>query len=467
VQKEAGVLSYDVAVLGGGPGGYVAAIRAAKRGAKVCCIEAGQVGGVCLNVGCIPSKAMLHAGEIFRHIARAGEYGFTVPGQPTVDGAVYMNRVRTVVEGVRMGVEKLLAARKVDVLRGRGRLTARDTISVETDSGPQKVKAKAIILATGSRPARPGFAPFDSGRVWTTNEAFAAETLPQSIVIVGGGVIGCEFATMYSELGISTTLIEMLDQIVATVDDDVRKAIRRSLQVRGVKIMTRAKIASLKADEAGVVAELEGGQTVAGSHALVAVGRPANIENLGLETVGVELQGKVIRVDDRCRTSVEGIYAIGDCAETRQYAHLASRMGVVAADNATGHEAADPRTVIPVGIYTHPEAATVGLSEAEALATGRKVKVSRFFYLGSGMARAYGDTEGQVKLMADTEQGEILGAVVIGQHATDVIQEVAAAMRHKLTVEELAATIHPHPTFVEGILEAAEAWLGYPIHSAG
>jgi dihydrolipoamide dehydrogenase len=223
----------------------------------------------------------------------------------------------------------------------------------------------------------------------------------------------------------------------------------------------------MKATAAGVEAQLEGGQTIAASCALVAVGRPPNVEDIGLETVGVKLQDKVIQVDDRCRTSVEGIYAVGDCAETRQYAHLASRMGVVAADQATGHtETRDRRDVVPIGIYTHPEVASVGLTEAEARKAGRKVRVARFFYLASGMARAYGDTEGQVKLIADEELGEILGAVVIGQHATDVIQEIALAMRSELTVEELAGTIHPHPTFVEGIMEAAEAWLGVPVHAA-
>jgi dihydrolipoamide dehydrogenase len=458
--------NYDVAVLGGGPGGYVAALRAAKRGAKTCCIEAGHIGGVCLNVGCIPTKAMLHAGEVFKHIARAPEYGFMDAGKVRVDAAVYMKRVAGVVEGIRKGVEKLLKARGVEVIRGRGRLAARDTIAVEGEGGKQEVKAKAIIIATGSRPARPAFLPFDSGRVWTTDEAVTTTVLPESVVIVGGGVIGCEFATVYSELGIPTTVVEMLDRLVANVDEDAAKAIAKSLDTRGVKIRTRAKIVGMKADGAGIAAQLDGGETIQASHALVAVGRPPNVEGLGLETVGVKLDGKVIKVDDRCRTSADGIYAVGDCAEIRQYAHLASRMGIVAAENATGHAARDPRTVVPVGIYTHPEVATVGLSEADAAKSGRKVRVSRFFYLGSGMARAYGDTEGQVKLIADAELGEILGAVVIGQHATDVIQEVALAMRNELTVEELAGTIHPHPTFVEGVMEAAESWLGYPVHAA-
>ena len=457
------MVTYDVAVLGGGPGGYVAALRAATRGAKVCCIESGLLGGVCLNVGCIPTKAMLHASEVCQHIARAAEYGLAA-GEPKVDGAVFMKRVVDVSAGLRKGVEGLLKARKVDVLRGRGRLTARDTIVVEGDGAPQEVKAKSIILATGSRPVRPTFLPWDSGRVWTTDEATTAKTLPESVLIIGGGVIGCEFATVYAELGIPTTVVEMLDRLVANIDAEAGKAVQKSLQKRGVKVRLKTKIVGMTATKKGIVAEIEGGEKIEAAVALSAVGRAPNVEELGLESVGVALDGRIVKVDDRCRTSVENIYAVGDCAAVMQYAHLASRMGVVAADNATGHAARDPRNVVPVGVYTHPEIASVGLSEAEAAAGGKEVRVSRFHYQASGMARAYGDTEGMVKLIAETKFGEILGAVVIGQHATDVIQEIACAMKNELTVEELAATIHPHPTFVEGILEAAEGWLGLPVH---
>jgi len=458
------LLTYDVAVLGSGPGGYVAAIRAAQRGAKTCCIEQGKVGGVCLNVGCIPTKTMLHAGEVFWHIKRAGEYGFTGAGTPAVDGPAYMKRVAGVVDGLTKGVERLLKARKVDLVRGRGRLTAPDTLEVTGPDAAQQVKAKAVIIATGSRPARPAFLPFDSGRVWTTDEATTAGRLPEGILIVGGGVIGCELATVYAELGIPTTVVEMLDRLAANLDEDAAKAIHKSLQQRGAKVRTKARIVGMRATQEGIEAELEGGEKLRAAVALAAVGRVANVDGLGLEVVGVKLDGKVIKVDDRCRTTAEGIYAVGDCAEARQYAHLASRMGIVAAENATGHAARDPRTVVPVGIYTHPEVAAVGLSEAEAATAGRKVRVARFLYQASGMARAYGDTEGQVKLIADEALGEILGALVIGQHATDVVQEIALAMRNELTVDELALTIHPHPTFVEAVMEAAEAWLGRPIH---
>jgi len=464
--KERGLKTYDVAVLGGGPGGYVAALRAAARGAAACCIEAGQLGGVCLNLGCIPTKAMLHASEIFHSLGRAPEYGLDT-GTRAVDGGAFMKRASLVAAGLRKGVEGLLAARKVDVIRGRGALTAPDTIRVDAGGKTRDVKAASIVLATGARPARPDFLPWTSDRLWTSDEATTAGTLPESVVVMGGGVIGCEFATVYSELGIPTTLVEMLDRLVPNFDADASKAVTRGLKKRGVAIHTGTRVVAMKAAKKGVTAELEGGTTVKAAVALIVVGRVPNVEEIGLETVGVELDGGIIKVDDRCRTNVAGIYAVGDCATVLQYAHLASRMGIVAADNATGHETRDPRDVVPTVVYTHPEVASVGLTEAQARDTGKDIRVARFPYQASGMARAYGDAEGEVKLIAETGCGEILGAMVIGRHAADVVQELALAIRNELTVEELAATIHPHPTFGEAVGEAAEAWMGLPIHTAG
>jgi len=459
------VKSYDVAVLGGGPAGYVAALRAALRGAKTCCIEMGKLGGVCLNVGCIPTKAMLHASQVYEHIRQAGEYGFAAEAPPPVDGPAFMRRARDVADGLCKGVAVLLKKRGVEVIRGRGRLTGRNTLAVETGDGAEEVRAGAIILATGARPAKPGFAPWDADRVWTTDDATTAERLPESVLIVGGGVIGCEFATIYAELGIPTTVVEMLDRLLPTLDEDASKAVRASLKKRRVTILTGATIVSMKATKKQVTAELESGKTIEAGRALVAVGRVPNVEGLGLEDVGVELEGGIIRVDAACRTSVDGIWAVGDCAAAIQYAHLASRMGTVAADNATGHPARESMTVVPQVVYTHPEIATVGLTEAEARRTGREVRVARFPFQASGMARAYGQTQGEVKLIAETGDGEILGASVIGAHASDVIQEVALAMTGELTVEEIAGTIHPHPTFAEAIHEAAELWLGLPVHT--
>jgi len=452
---------YDLAVLGGGPGGNAAALRAAVRGAKVCCIEAGNLGGTCLNVGCIPTKAMLHAGELHWWMTHSSEFGISA-ADVSIDATGFTARTRRVVDALRKGLEFLYDKRQVDIIPGRGRVTSPNTITVETPEGGVDVQAKSVIIATGSRPARPDFVPWDSPRIMTTDEATTAETLPESIMVIGGGVIGCEFATIYSELGIATTVIEMLDSLVPGLDADIVRAINRSLAKRGAKIMTGAKIVSMAADDAGVTAELEDGQTVRSATALVAVGRVANIENIGMEQVGVATDDGIISVDDHCRTNVDGVYAVGDCAEQRHYAHLAGRMGAIAADNVTGHDAADPRDVVPAGIYTHPEVAAVGICEA-----GDNIAVSKFPYQASGLARAYGATEGLVKLASAVDSGRVLGGVVIGPHATDVVGEIAMAIRHGLTVADIAETIHAHPTFAEGVCEAAEIALGLPIHTLG
>jgi dihydrolipoamide dehydrogenase len=455
---------YDVAVIGAGPGGYVAALRAAMRGAKTCCIEQSQLGGACLNVGCIPTKAMLHASELFWQMRHADKFGLSAENF-RVDAAVFVARSAKIVEGLRNGVSLLLKKRGVEVIEGRARLVANNTISVDKGDGARQIKAKSIIVASGARPVRPQSMPWDSGLVMTTDEATTASGLPESILILGGGVIGCEFATIYSELGISTTLVEMLHSLVASMDADVSKAVTAGLRQRGVNIVTGTKLEKVSAGKAGVVGELTNGQRVEAEKILVAVGRKPNVDNLGLEELGIKVENGVIRVDGSCRTDVESIYAVGDVAETRQYAHLASRMGIVAADNATGRSTTDDHSVVPVGIYTHPEVACVGLTEQRAREKQKDISVARFPYVASGMAQAYGDTQGMVKIIAEKELGAFVGAVVIGPRAIEVIQEITLAMRSELTVEEIAETIHPHPSFVEAIAEAAEAWMGLPLHT--
>ena len=455
---------YDVAVLGAGPGGYVAALRAALRGAKVCIIEEKYLGGTCLNVGCIPTKAMLRGSDLFYQMNHASQFGISSKAE-SLDDSIFMSRVAKVVKGLTGGVGFLLKKRGVDVITGRGKLTAKDTIEVTTADGTQEVKAKSVIIATGSKPAKPGFLPWESDRLMTTDEATTADSLPKSVLILGGGVIGCEFATVYSELGIKTTLVEMLDSLVANVDADISKAVAKSLKARHVDVKTSTKLLSIEAGKDSATAKLEDGTEVTVEKVLVAIGRVPNLEGIGLEELSIKTENGIIKVDDKCKTNVENIYAIGDVAELIQYAHLASKMGIVAADNATGNDASDDRTIVPSGIYTHPEAASIGLSEADAKEKCPNAKVSRFPYTASGIAQAYGETEGMVKLIADPEHGEILGAVIIGQHATDTIQELAVAMRNELTVEEISHTIHPHPTFIEAIGEAAEGWEGMPIHT--
>ena len=455
---------FDVAVLGAGPGGYVAALRAALRGATVCLVEKSSLGGTCLNVGCIPTKAMLHASELVHASASLGLFG--ISAEPaSVDGPAFMLRVAGTVTNLRKGIAGLLKARKVQVVQGRGRLIAPDCVEVDGEAGPRHVRAGAIIIATGSRPGRPGFLPWEAGNIWTTDEATTAERLPESAIVMGGGIIGCEFATVYSELGIPTTVVEMMDRLVPDLDADASEAIARSLKERHVNVITGARAEAVEASDAEVVVHCGAGRTIQAERLLVCVGRRPNVEDLGLEALGVELADGVIAVDARCRTSIDGVYAVGDVAETRQYAHLASRMGIVAADNATGHDAQDDRTVVPAGVHTHPQVAAVGLSEAQAAEESESARVASFPLAASGMAQACGQTAGQVKIIACERTGAILGGLIIAPGATELIQEIALAMRHGLTVEQVAETIHAHPTFAESIAEAAESWLGLPLHS--
>lgn len=457
---------YDVAVIGAGPGGYVAALRAAVLGARTCIIENQYLGGTCLNVGCIPTKALLHTSEIFHQMQHAEAFGLATGGTPSVDFPKVMARTRKVVGELTGGVGQLLKARKVDVVMGTARLTGKETLEVtDADGKTQTVAARNIIIATGSVPAKFDVFPFDGKHVVTTDEATVNAELPEEILVVGGGIIGCEFATVYSELGRKVTVVEMLDSLCPGLDKDIVREVTKSLKQRGVTILTGTKITEMKVKGSKVTAQIAGGDPVIAGMALIAVGRRPVTDGLGLEAAGVQRDGRLIRVDATCRTNVPGIYAIGDCACVQQYAHVASRMGCIAAENACGHDAADDLSVVPSGIYTHPEVGMVGLSEVAAKETGAKIKVVKFPLTASGMARAYGETQGMVKLIADAGTGEILGAVCVGPHATDVVHELAVAMKNELTVHEVAETIHAHPTFSEGVLEASELWLGKPVHT--
>ena len=449
---------YDVAILGGGPGGLAAAMQVARRGGTACLIESARLGGTCLNVGCMPTKAMLAASGIRRQAASCAEFGLTA-GTLTVDPKAFMRRVAGVIATLGEKADKGLAASKqITLVTGPGRLVDATTLAVQTADGEVRVNARAIIIATGSRTTKPGFLPWDSGCVITSDEATTADDLPQSVLIVGGGVIGCEFATIYSELGVKTYVVEMLDRLLPELDSEASAAVSTSLLDRGAEVLTGRRVASVTPDGDDASVELDDGRTIQVHRVLVAVGRQANIADIGLEEIGVEIADGIITVDAHCRTNIENIYAIGDAAEARQYAHLADRMGVVAADNAMGHELTDDRTVVPVGAYTHPEIASVGLNLAGAKEKFGSARVFRYSYKTGGMALVCGQTEGQVKLIADPQSGTIYGALWIAGHATDMIVEIALAMRHGLTLEHIAQTIHPHPTYQEAVAVIAEAW---------
>ncbi len=453
--------NYDTAVLGGGPGGLPAAKQAAKRGKKVCLIEQNHLGGVCLNVGCMSTKAILHASGSLFETSKFDELGFSVPEIKT-DGRKFMNRIAEVVEKLRNDTYKALSKyENITLLEGRGRFTGKNSLAVEMElDGEKQIRAESIIIATGANTVMPDFLPWESSRLWTSNEALTAEDLPKSILIMGGGVIGCEFACMYAELGIETVLVEMKERLLDLLEDeDVSNFARDCLTEKGVKVITGAKVENMQADENEIVTTLPDGGEFKTDHALIAVGRKANVKGINLDSAGVKVEGDIIPVDTRCRTNVENIFAAGDVAENRQYTHLANRMGLVAGDNAAGYENCDDRKAVPIGIYLHPNIALVGLTERQAKQKGEKVKVLESSYSSSGTAIAYNKASGKVKLCIDNETGIILGCAWIGPHSTDMIHEVALAMRNELTVTDIYRTIHAHPTFAEIITDAIEPWI--------
>jgi dihydrolipoamide dehydrogenase len=450
---------YDVAIIGAGPGGYTAALRAAQRGASVVLIDKSHPGGTCLNAGCIPTKALLHASAMAFSPAAAKRAGIEFAA-PTIDGEAVMARVAKIVAGLRKGVHQLLKARKVTFLVGSARLTGPDVIVVDSNEGDLAIEANRIIVATGASPVRPGWASWGSPRIMTTDEAMTASVLPESIIIIGGGVIGCELATAYAELGIETHLVELTPALLPGLDADISNIVTRSLKKRKVQLYVGTGVDSLAGAEEAVTATLSGGQVLTASHALVAIGRQANIGGLGLETLGVNIADGRIVVDEQCRTSVEGLYAVGDVACSKHYAHVASRMGLIAAMGATDGELADELSLVPECIYTHPEAAAVGYTQADDAAIAvRQVPIS-----ACGIAQAYGEIDGMVKLFIDTASRQIRGGVIIAPHATELISTITLAIRQGLTVEAFANLVWPHPTFAESLGEAAEAYLGYPLH---
>lgn len=454
---------FDIAVIGGGPGGYPAAIRAAQKGRSVALIEVKEMGGTCLNRGCIPSKALIANAEVLSRVKEANAFGIQVD-LLSFDFGWMAKRKDQVVERMRTGLEGLIAANKITVFRGYGKFVSPDEIKV-IGADNAFIQADKVIIATGSEPRNMAAFPFDYERIHDSTSLLALQSLPKSIAIIGGGVIGCEFGSLYHALGVDVTILELLPRILPMEAEEVSQILTKSLTKRGIKIETGVKVEQINRIENGVHIKVEGDRIFNAEIALVAVGRSLNTQQVGLEKAGVFVQENgIISVNERMETNVRGIYAVGDIASKWWLAHVASHQGIVAAENACGGEAYMHYTAVPSVIFTHPEAATVGLSLAEAQKLGYKARVGAFPFQALGKAQATMQTEGLAQIVIDEKTGQILGAQVVGHEASTLIAEMTLAIANELTVECVAETIHAHPTIAEAWLESAFMAEGLPIH---
>ncbi|WP_040228678.1 dihydrolipoyl dehydrogenase [Bhargavaea cecembensis] len=472
-------LEYDVVILGGGTGGYVAAIRASQLGLKTAIVEKGKLGGTCLHKGCIPSKALLRSAEVLR-LAKdeADSFGVST-GEVTLDFGKVQSRKESIVSGLHNGVRGLMKKGKIDVYEGMGRILGPSifspmpgTISVEYENGEENemLIPNNVIIATGSRPRTLPGLDIDGTHVMTSDEALAMESLPASILIIGGGVIGIEWASMLNDFGVDTTVVEYADRILPTEDADISKEMEKLLKKRGVKIITSAKVLpdTLQKGEGSVSISAETGdgtETFSAEKVLVSVGRQANTEGIGLENTDIELDRGYIQVKKTYQTKESHIYAIGDVIGGLQLAHVASHEGIAAVEHIARKEPSHvDAELVPRCIYSSPEAAAVGLTEAEAKERGHEVKIGKFPFKAIGKALVHGESEGFVKIIADKETDDLLGVHMIGPHVTDMISEAGLAKVLDATPWEIASLVHPHPTLSEVMGEAALAVDGKAIH---
>jgi len=455
----------DLAVLGAGPGGYVASIRASKLGLKVALIEKDNPGGVCLNSGCIPTKALYYVARMIGEIKKAKTFGVKVSSPELNFKEVKAGKDRIVEMQVR-GLEHNFKKNKIELIRGTGEILAKGRIAVKTDKNQQiEIEAKNIIIATGSSAAN--VKPFDLSEdgVMDNTGILSLDKLPESLLIVGGGVIGSEFANIFSSFGSKVTIIEILPRILSTEDEDVSKIIDAEFRQKGIKIFTGSKVESFKKSGKNYVCTISSGEKISAEKILLSVGRKPNSTGIGLERAGVELNDRgYIKVDSHLRTNVEGIYAIGDITGGLQLAHVASKEGKIAAENIAGNEKEMSSHVIPWAVFTSPEIGTVGLNEKQARDKKIEVRTGIFPFSSSGRAYITGETKGFVKIVTDSRTGEILGAQMVGPGASELIHEVAVAMNGELLIDDLASTVHAHPTLSEVVMEAAEDCMGFATH---
>jgi len=461
-------MKYDVIVLGSGPGGYVTAIRAAQLGLKTAVVERESLGGICLNWGCIPTKALLKSANVFEYINHAEDYGIKV-GAPKADFNGMVTRSRDVAEGMSKGVQFLLKKNKVDVIMGNGKLMPGRKLEVTAaDGGKQVLEGDHIIIATGARSRELPSLKQNGKTVIGYREALTLKTQPQRMVVVGSGAIGVEFAYFYNAIGTEVTVVEYLPSIVPVEDADVSKQLERSFKKQGIKIMTSAEVTSVEDVKGGVsvtVKTKKGEKKIEADVVLSAVGVIANIEGIGLEEVGIAADLGKILVDDFYKTNIPGYYAIGDCVPGPALAHVASAEGILCVEKIAGqHVEPIDYTNIPGCTYCFPEVASVGMTEQAAKEKGIEVKVGKFPFSASGKASASGHKDGFVKLIFDAKYGELLGGHMIGANVTEMVAELVAVRRLETTGHELIKTIHPHPTLSEAVMEAAAAAYGEVIH---
>lgn len=456
---------YDLVIIGGGPGGYVAAIRAAQLGLRTAVVERDQLGGVCLNWGCIPSKALLRNAEVVRLVRDAGDFGIKVE-RFTADYSAAQQRSRTVSNRLVKGIEFLMKKHKVEVVRGTATISAPDRVRIAPED--RELRTKHIILATGARPRSiPGVA-VDGQKVITSREALELKEVPSPVVIVGASAVGVEFATIFRSYGAEVTLIELLPHLLPREDEEVSLAFEKAMEKAGIHFRTGAKVQSVAASDGQLQVKVSSGEkaeTVSASKVLVATGVQPNVENLGLEKLGVALERGAIKVDNRCQTSVAGVFAIGDVTMKLPLAHFASAQGVMVAEILAGKTVhpVDPNRV-PRCTYSSPQVASLGLTESEARTAGHEVKIGKFPFRANGKALGLHDYEGFVKLVVDAKYGELLGAHLIGPEVTELTGELSLAKSMELTPMELASAIHAHPTLTEAIGEAALEIMGGAIH---
>lgn len=458
---------YDIAVLGGGPGGYVAAIRAAQIGAKVACIEEDKLGGICLNWGCIPTKTFIATAHLYRKIQDAAEFGIDIAGTPQINLAKMVERKNKVVNELVSGIGFLFKSYGVTTYNGFGYFDGKNKLAVDMQDGTTKVvEADKIIVATGSRPFNVPAFPFNGNTIISSDEMIYPKSIPASMTIIGGGVIGCEFACLLAQLGTKVNVVEMLPNLLPLEDIDSSKTIERELKKHGAEIFTGEKVLSVEDTAAGVVCKLQSGKSLTSERVMVAIGRSFNTDDINVDAVKLEMnKNGSIKVNNKMETSVKNIYAIGDCAGVYLLAYTASYEGQVAVANALGKNRQVDYNAVPITIFTDPEVGSIGLSQQKAEAEGREIRIGQFQFRVLGKSKAEREIAGGVKIIADKKTDKILGAHIVGAHATDLIHEVAVAMSQKMTAEQLGDVFHAHPVLAEAVMEAAHDVHGLSVHT--